>query len=54
MARGVRNDHRQIVVSNGSYEAMRTEALKSARDAGVDTHNTIADIASVTAKIKGK
>ena len=50
---GVRSDHRQVVVSNGSYEKMRTEALASARAAGVDTRGTIADIASAATAIKG-
>src|SRR3989304_1932635 len=31
---GVRSDHRQVVVSNGSYEEMRAEALAAARAAG--------------------
>ena len=50
---GVRSDHRQVVVSNGSYETMRAEALASARAAGVDTRDTIADIASASTAIKG-
>ena len=50
---GVRSDHRQVVVSNGSYEKMRAEALASVRAAGVDTRGTIADIATASTAIKG-
>jgi len=50
---GVRNDHRQVVVSNGSYDKMRTEALASARSAGVDTRGALADVATASTAIKG-
>jgi hypothetical protein len=50
---GVRSDHRQVVVSKGSYEKMRGEALASARAAGVDPRGTLADIAPVLTTIKG-
>lgn len=50
---GVRSDHRQVVVSNGSYEKMRAEALASTRAAGVDTRGAIADIAAASTAIKG-
>jgi len=50
---GVRSDHRQVVVSNGSYEKMRAEALASARAAGVDPRGTFADIAPASTAIKG-
>ena len=50
---GVRSDHRQVVVSNGSYEKMRAEALASARAAGVDPRGTLADISPASAPIKG-
>ena len=40
-------------MSNGSYEKMRTEALASARSAGVDTRGAIADIATASTAIKG-
>ena len=39
------SDHRQVVVSNGSYESMRTEAMKSLASAGIETHGVWADIA---------
>jgi len=50
---GVGSDHRQVVVSNGSYEKMRTEALASVRSAGVDTRDTLADVATASTAIKG-
>jgi hypothetical protein len=50
---GVRSDHRQVVVSKGSYEKMRAEALASARAAGVDPRGTFADIAPASVPIKG-
>jgi hypothetical protein len=50
---GVRSDHRQVVVSKGSYEKMRAEALVVARAAGVDTEGTIADITTASTAIKG-
>ena len=40
-------------MSNGSYEKMRTEALASARSAGVDTRGAIADVAAASTAIKG-
>ncbi len=50
---GIRSEHRQVVVSNGSYEKMRAEALAAARAEGVDTRNTIADITSASTAIAG-
>ena len=50
---GVRSDHRQVVVSRGSYEKMRAEALASARAAGVGPRGTLADIAPASTTIKG-
>jgi len=50
---GVRSDHRQVVVSTGSYEKMRAEALASARAAGVDPRGTLADIAPASIANKG-
>jgi hypothetical protein len=50
---GVRSDHRQVVVANGSYERMRTEALGSARSAEVDTRRVLADIATAPTAIEG-
>jgi hypothetical protein len=42
---GPYNDHRQVVVTRGSYEAMRVEALDSLAHAAVDTRGVLADIA---------
>lgn len=50
---GARSDHRQVVVSKGSYEKMRGEALASARAAGVDPRGKLADIAPALTTIKG-
>ena len=50
---GARSDHRQVVVSKGSYEKMRGEALASARAAGVDPRGTLADIAPALTTLKG-
>ncbi len=50
---GVRSEHRQVVVSHGSYEDMRAEALALVRAAGVDTLGTVVDIATASTAIKG-
>ena len=50
---GVRSEHRQVVVANGSYEKMRAEALAAARVSGAQTRGTLADIASASTAIKG-
>jgi hypothetical protein len=50
---GVGSDHRQVVVSHGSYDRMRREALLAARDAGVDTLGRTADIAPAATRIEG-
>jgi hypothetical protein len=50
---GVRSDHRQVVVSHGSYEKMRAEALASVRAAGIDPRGTLADIAPASTTTKG-
>src|SRR4029077_3512651 len=41
-------DHRQVMVTRGSYEAMRAEALEALDAAGVMTQGVWADIAPVT------
>ena len=46
---GLRGDHRQAVVTRGSYQRMRREAVNATRHAGVDTRLMLADIAPVTA-----
>ena len=50
---GVGSDHRQVVVNNGSYDRMRREAVRSARDAGVDTVGRTADIAPAATLVEG-
>jgi len=42
---GLHGDHRQAVVTVGSYQRMRREAVNAARQAGVDTRQMLADIA---------
>jgi len=45
---GVPSDHRQVIVANRSYEAMRKEALAALANAGIETRGVLADIAPVT------
>ena len=45
---GVPTDHRQVIVANGSYEAMRREALETLAGAGIETRGVLADIAPAT------
>ncbi len=47
---GLYADHRQAVVTVGSYQRMRREAVQAARQAGVDTREMVADIAPVAAE----
>ncbi len=47
---GGRSEHRQVMVTAGSYESMRTEALASLAAAGVSTTGVWADIAPASAK----
>ncbi|HEV8347685.1 MAG TPA: hypothetical protein VGQ16_13995 [Vicinamibacterales bacterium] len=42
---GVPSDHRQVIVTNRSYEAMRREALVALTGAGIETRGVLADIA---------
>ena len=44
----VASDHRQILVSPGSYESMRAEAIGALDDAGVETRGVFVDIAPAT------
>jgi hypothetical protein len=46
---GLHGDHRQAVVTVGSYQRMRREAVNATRQAGVDTRQMVADIAPVAA-----
>lgn len=50
---GVGSDHRQVIVGEGGYEAMRAEAIASAREAGVQTEGMAADIAPEGAAVEG-
>ena len=45
---GIPNDHRQVVVTNKSYEAMRREALTALSSAGIETRGVLADISPAT------
>src|SRR3984957_15385768 len=47
------NEHRQVMVSDGSYEAMRKAAMKSVAAAGVATRGMGADIAPVPGSVPG-
>src|SRR6185295_15581718 len=51
---GLQNDHRQAVVTVGSYARMRREAVSAARQAGVDTKQMLADIAPISATKDGR
>ena len=42
---GLQSDHRQTIVTGGSYARMRREAVSATRHAGVDTRHMLADIA---------
>src|SRR5215472_5889496 len=44
---GPSSDHRQVVVTNGSYEAMRREAVAALAGVGTNTASVLADIAPV-------
>lgn len=50
---GLQNDHRQAVVTVGSYARMRREAVNATRHAGVDTRHMLADIAPIRAANDG-
>jgi hypothetical protein len=47
------NEHRQVMVSDGSYESMRKAAMKSVAAAGVVTRGMWADIAPVPGSVPG-
>lgn len=42
---GLHCDHRQVVVTDGSYDRVRAEARAAARAAGVPIHGTLSDVA---------
>ena len=54
VAWGLQSDHRQAVVTVGSYSRMRREAVSAARQAGVDTRHMLADIAPISATKDGR
>jgi len=41
---GVPSDHRQVIVANRSYEAMRREALVALKGAGIETRGVLSDV----------
>src|SRR3954470_13817138 len=45
---GGRSEHRQVIVTAGSYEVMRAEAIASLTAAGLSTTGVWADIAPAT------
>src|SRR5476649_1689184 len=52
---GLHGEHRQAVVTVGSYQRMRREAVNATRQAGVDTRQMVADIApAATGKEGGR
>src|SRR5665213_1719572 len=50
---GLHGEHRQAVVTVGSYQRMRREAVNATRQAGVDTRQMVADIAPATKRKEG-
>src|SRR5262245_57085632 len=46
---GAPGDHRQVMVTAGSYEAMRKEASRSLAKAGIETRGAMVDIARAPA-----
>ncbi len=50
---GLHGEHRQAVVTVGSYQRMRREAVNATREAGVDTRQMVADIAPATSGKEG-
>ena len=50
---GLHGEHRQAVVTVGSYQRMRREAVNATRQAGVDTRQMVADIAPATTGKEG-
>src|SRR6187397_2426215 len=45
VAWGLRGDHRQAIVKAGRVDAMRSEAIASLQDAGINTRGVLTDIA---------
>ena len=53
VAWGLRSDHRQVIVTNGSKDRMRREAMAAVRNLGVDTRGMMGDVAPVTPQVAG-
>ena len=47
---GLHGEHRQAIVTSGTYHHMRREAVAAARQAGIDTRQMLADISPVSAE----
>jgi hypothetical protein len=47
---GLHGEHRQAIVTSGTYRHMRREAVAAARQAGIDTRQMLADISPVSAE----
>ena len=50
---GTKCDHRQVMVEPRSYDKMKAEAIRSARQAGVDSDGMLTDIAPVKGSLEG-
>ena len=51
---GGRSEHRQVMVTAGSYESMRAEAMASLAAAGLQTSAVWADIAPASSALSGR
>jgi hypothetical protein len=49
---GLHSEHRQAVVTRGSFYRMRHEAVAATRSAGVDTSGMVADISPVSGRVQ--
>jgi hypothetical protein len=47
---GLHGEHRQAIVTSGTYRQMRREAVAAARQAGIDIRQMLADISPVSAE----
>ena len=53
VAWGLPSDHRHVVVTNGSKDGMRREAMAALRDAGVETRGMLGDVIAATPHFAG-
>ena len=53
VAWGLHSEHRQAVVTQGSFHRMRREAVVATRSAGVDTRGMVADMSPVSRRVQG-